>query len=132
MDSLTINSGPLAAVAPDARGVRAYKGLPYAAPPVGPLRWRAPQPVAPWREPRATGAFGPDAMQGAIWDDIRSLPAPAFPRIASISMSGPRPRPARTSGAPCCSGSMAAVSRRARDRSRAMTGRGWRRAESSW
>ena len=71
MDSLTIDSGPLAASAPDARGVRAYKGLPYAAPPVGPLRWRPPQPVAPWREPRATDAFGPDAMQGAIWDDIR-------------------------------------------------------------
>jgi para-nitrobenzyl esterase len=70
METLSIESGPLAAVAPDARGVRAYKGLPFAAPPVGPLRWRAPQPVAPWREPRRTDAFGPSAMQGVIWDDI--------------------------------------------------------------
>jgi para-nitrobenzyl esterase len=70
METISIDSGPLAAVAPDRRGVRVYKGLPFAAPPVGALRWRAPQPVAPWRDPRATHAFGPSAMQGPIWDDI--------------------------------------------------------------
>jgi len=69
MDHISIDSGPLAAAAPDAQGVRAFKGLPYAAAPVGALRWRAPQPVAPWREPRPS-AFGPSAMQGVIWDDI--------------------------------------------------------------
>ena len=70
METISIDSGPLAAAAPDAQGVQVYKGLPYAAPPVGPLRWRAPQPVAPWREPRRTTAFGSSAMQGVIWDDI--------------------------------------------------------------
>jgi para-nitrobenzyl esterase len=70
MTTLTIDSGPLAPSSPDASGVRAYLGLPYAAPPVGPLRWRAPQPVAPWREPRPADAFGPCSLQGRVWDDI--------------------------------------------------------------
>ena len=34
----------------------AYKGIPFAAPPVGPLRWKAPQPPAPWTEPRPSKA----------------------------------------------------------------------------
>ena len=40
-----------------------FKGIPYAAPPVGDLRWKAPQPVTPWTEPRACTAFGPACPQ---------------------------------------------------------------------
>lgn len=43
--------------------LRVFKGIPFAAPPVGPLRWQAPQPPAPWREPRACTAFGPSCPQ---------------------------------------------------------------------
>ncbi|AOS44236.1 Fumonisin B1 esterase [Lacunisphaera limnophila] len=41
-----------------------YKGIPFAAPPVGDLRWRAPQPAAKWDGVRAADKFGPDPYQG--------------------------------------------------------------------
>jgi len=68
--SLAIESGALAIPEPDASGVRAYKGIPYAAPPIGPLRWRPPEPVAPWTGVRPTHGFGAHSVQGAVWDDI--------------------------------------------------------------
>jgi para-nitrobenzyl esterase len=40
------------------RGICAYRGIPYAAPPVGPLRWRRPQPVRPGAGPLVATAFG--------------------------------------------------------------------------
>ena len=39
--------------------VHVYKGIPFAAPPVGDLRWKPPQPVKPWEGVRACTAFGP-------------------------------------------------------------------------
>jgi para-nitrobenzyl esterase len=50
------------------RGLRMWRGIPYAAPPVGPLRLRAPQPVAPWDGVRPAALFGRIAPQ-----DPRSL-----------------------------------------------------------
>ena len=44
-------------------GVRVFKGIPFAAPPVGALRWKAPQPAAPWPGVRNADAFGPQCMQ---------------------------------------------------------------------
>jgi para-nitrobenzyl esterase len=46
-----------------ARAVHVFKGIPYAAPPVGPLRWRAPQAAAPWSGVRDALEFGPDLPQ---------------------------------------------------------------------
>ncbi|MHB8287341.1 MAG: carboxylesterase/lipase family protein [Caulobacteraceae bacterium] len=42
---------------------KAWLGVPYAAPPVGPLRWRAPQPVAAWTTPRLSLRTGHDCTQ---------------------------------------------------------------------
>lgn len=44
-------------------GVEVFHSLPYAAPPVGPLRFRAPRPVKPWRGLRPAKAFGPSCTQ---------------------------------------------------------------------
>lgn len=44
-------------------GVAAYKGVPYAAPPVGPLRWRPPQPARRWEGPRDAGHVGALCIQ---------------------------------------------------------------------
>jgi para-nitrobenzyl esterase len=52
--------GPVAGVAAD--GVVSWKGLPYAAPPVGDLRWREPRPAAPWKGVRVADAYAHDCM----------------------------------------------------------------------
>lgn len=44
-------------------GLRVYRGIPYAAPPVGEWRWRAPQAAASWEGVRKADAFGPSCMQ---------------------------------------------------------------------
>lgn len=44
--------------------VRIFKGIPFAAPPVGDLRWKAPAPVKPWSGIKQCTAFGPSPMQG--------------------------------------------------------------------
>jgi para-nitrobenzyl esterase len=50
--------------------VRTFKGIPFAAPPVGPLRWQPPQPVQPWTGVRKAIEYGPRPMQGFIWADM--------------------------------------------------------------
>jgi para-nitrobenzyl esterase len=49
---------------------RAFLGLPYAAPPVGELRWKAPEPPAKWGEMREATQYGPRCMQGNEFDDM--------------------------------------------------------------
>jgi para-nitrobenzyl esterase len=46
------------------RDLTVYKGVPFAAAPVGELRWRAPQPAASWEGVRLADSFGPDPYQG--------------------------------------------------------------------
>ena len=51
-----INSGAISGTSAD--GVDRFEGIPYAAPPIGALRWRAPQPVLSWRGVRASDRYG--------------------------------------------------------------------------
>src|SRR5581483_2850019 len=57
-------SGPVQGTAED--GVTVYKGIPFAAPPLGDLRWKAPQPAASWTEVRPADKFAPACMQVPI------------------------------------------------------------------
>ena len=50
--------------------VQIFKGVPYAAPPVGALRWKEPQPVPEWDGVRKATKFGARCMQGWIYDDM--------------------------------------------------------------
>ncbi len=47
----------------DESGMLAFKGIPFAAPPVGELRWKAPQPVIPWKGVKECKNFGPSPIQ---------------------------------------------------------------------
>jgi para-nitrobenzyl esterase len=48
-----------------ANGIAAFKGIPFAAPPVGDLRWKKPQPVVAWSGVKKTTAYAPACMQDA-------------------------------------------------------------------
>ncbi len=54
-------------------GVHAFKGIPFAQPPVGELRWRPPQAPHPWPGVREAVAFGPCAIQSTIPGDVGEL-----------------------------------------------------------
>lgn len=54
----------------DSSGVKIYRGIPYALPPVGELRWKAPQPVKPWTGVRMAKAFGNDPIQHNAFGDM--------------------------------------------------------------
>src|SRR5579863_2707697 len=50
--------------------VRSFLGIPYATPPVGDLRWKAPQPFAKWSGVRKATDFGFHCMQGNVFGDM--------------------------------------------------------------
>src|ERR1051326_6332413 len=52
-------------------GVRVFRGIPFAQPPLGELRWREPQAVKNWTGVRPAVDFGPRCMQAVVFDDIR-------------------------------------------------------------
>src|SRR5215204_4801215 len=68
--------------------VRIFKGIPYAAPPIGDLRWKEPQPAAPWEGIRDATAPGRQCMQGAIFGDI-TFPQPASEDCLNLNVWTP-------------------------------------------
>tara|TARA_R110000868_G_scaffold37022_4_gene131000 strand:+ start:6704 stop:8332 length:1629 start_codon:yes stop_codon:yes gene_type:complete len=73
-NEIEIGTGKLRGSARDAAGVLSFKGIPYAAPPVGTLRWRAPAPVAPWQGVFEASQYGAGAM-------ATPMPAPHMFRL---------------------------------------------------
>lgn len=56
----------------EASGIRSFKGVPFAQPPVGDLRWKEPQPVRDWTGIRKADQFGPKPMQLNVFGDMNS------------------------------------------------------------
>ena len=54
----------------DLSGIHVFKGVPFAAPPVGNLRWKAPQPAAHWEGVRMAKEYGPNPMQENLFGDM--------------------------------------------------------------
>src|SRR5215831_8061798 len=64
-DPVELDAGQVTGIASSSPEMRIYRGIPFAAPPVGILRWRAPQPVTHWEGIRKADEFGPICMQNA-------------------------------------------------------------------
>ena len=62
---LTIEGGQVQGVQTETPGVTVYRGIPFAAPPVGDLRWKEPQPVVPWEGVKTADAWGHPAWQAS-------------------------------------------------------------------
>lgn len=69
-DQVQTASGTLEGSTSPDKKIRIFEGIPFAAPPVGDLRWQPPQPVASWTGVRKATAFGPRCMQGSIFKDM--------------------------------------------------------------
>ena len=89
--------------------VISFKGIPFAAPPVGKLRWHAPMPAEDWEGVLDCCRFGAISPQRAPWlvDNIYKKEWNVDPKTACTSTSGHRPIP-RKNGFPFMSGISAA------------------------
>src|SRR5215510_9926368 len=69
-DRVKTANGVVEGTAEKGSTIRTFKGIPFAAPPVGDLRWQAPQPVKDWKDVRKADGFGPRCMQRPIFGDM--------------------------------------------------------------
>jgi para-nitrobenzyl esterase len=59
-----LESGTVSGVIGNSASMHIFKAIPFASPPVGELRWRAPQPAAKWEGIRKADTFSPTCTQG--------------------------------------------------------------------
>ena len=69
-DQVKVAGGTLEGTGPQSSGVREFKGVPFAQPPVGPLRWKEPQPLKKWEGVRQAQNFGARCTQQALYGDM--------------------------------------------------------------
>ncbi|MBU3971476.1 MAG: carboxylesterase family protein [Alphaproteobacteria bacterium] len=84
------DSGALVGEARD--GILSFKGVPFAAPPVGPLRWRAPQPPAAWEGQRAATDHGAICIQAPSNGDPGVGPLPMSEDCLTLNVWAPEAR----------------------------------------
>lgn len=84
--TVKIDSGRLQGATVD--GIVTFKNIPYAAPPVGPLRWKPPQPAAHWSGVRDATHFGPLCMQAPSKDNGVG-PGPASEDCLQLNVTSP-------------------------------------------
>jgi para-nitrobenzyl esterase len=68
-DPVRLDTGMVSGTTTGSPDVRVFKGIPFAAPPVGDLRWRAPKPAAHWDGVRKADQFGSICMQGTTGNE---------------------------------------------------------------
>jgi para-nitrobenzyl esterase len=68
----TIENGTIEGNYDVTNGISTYFGIPFAKPPVGELRWKAPVPAASWSGVKETKDFGPRPVQGLVFGDMNS------------------------------------------------------------
>ncbi|MFN3930703.1 MAG: carboxylesterase/lipase family protein [Brevundimonas sp.] len=86
----TVEQGVL--VGREAVGVRSFKGVPYARPPVGELRWRAPRPAEPWTGERDAGQVGAICIQPPANGDNGVGPLPMSEDCLTLNVWAPAER----------------------------------------
>src|SRR4051812_32898012 len=67
-----IENGVIEGVYDTKTSLQMYFGIPFAKPPVGDLRWKAPQPVDNWKDVLQTKTFGPRPVQAIVFGDMHS------------------------------------------------------------
>lgn len=85
-DRVRVESGVLQGVTSD--GIVSFKGVPFAEPPVGPLRWRPPQPAPSWAEVRMADRYGAICMQ-KLSQDNGVGPPPASEDCLTLNVFAP-------------------------------------------
>ncbi len=76
VDPIKIDTGLISGtiVGDPGKEVHAYRGIPYAAPPVGDLRWKPPQPAVPWKGIRECTAFAKSSPQPTVPINLSDMP----------------------------------------------------------
>lgn len=93
--TVSIDSGQLRGVS--AEGIESYKNIPYAAAPIGQLRWRPPQPVAAWKDVRPADQWGAECMQQPFIADMAVSSQPMSEDCLTLNVWAPAQQEPRKS-----------------------------------
>jgi para-nitrobenzyl esterase len=73
-NKVKVDGGYISGSVNKSKDIHIFKGIPYAAPPLGALRWKSPQPVISWTGTKACTAFGASPLTGTIQYVVFRIP----------------------------------------------------------